>query len=152
MSPLVTCLHKKHELQYSMYTSAGKYSHIFQLFFGKILINKMFKPRRKNYIYERNFIVKSSFHVGCTCPFSLGPPLSRRSVSFRITQETVQCINHFITGFSRSHSAKVMPLWPKSNQQFSMGGIHGNCWAKNTVHKWKKVIMHLLFVEPPLLR
>ena len=63
MSPLVTCLHRKHELQYSMYTSAGKYSHISHLFFGKISINKMSKPRRKNYIYDRNFIVKSRFHL-----------------------------------------------------------------------------------------
>lgn len=63
MSPLVTCLHKKHELQYSMYTSAGKYSHISHVSFGKILINKMSKPRRKNYIYDRNFIVKISFQL-----------------------------------------------------------------------------------------
>lgn len=44
-----------------MYTSAGKYSHISHLFFGKILINKMSKTRQKNYIYDRNFIVKSWF-------------------------------------------------------------------------------------------
>lgn len=52
-----------------MYTSAGKYSHISHLFilfffFGKILINKISKPKRKNYIYDRNFIVQSrSFHL-----------------------------------------------------------------------------------------
>lgn len=28
----------------------------------------MSKPRRKNYIYDRNFIVKSRFHFSCACP------------------------------------------------------------------------------------
>lgn len=38
--------------------------YLFFFFFGKILINKISKPKRKNYIYDRNFIVQSrSFHL-----------------------------------------------------------------------------------------